>query len=204
LHPRVGVVAEADREAARSTRKLIAAGFGTSFWAFFALAVVSGVACYFILGEQAFATAVRGEFGMVVLTMPRILVALGVAGLIWVMLPRERLVGLVGQESGLRGLLIAEAAGMVTPGGPVSAFSLLAVLGGGGADRGAMVAYITAWSMLGLQRILVWDVPFMGPEFSATRFTVCLLLPIIAGLIARRLPLELRIAGVEPVGKARS
>ena len=196
-------MAEGDPDAANSTRKMIAAGFGKSFWAFAALAAVAGTACYFTLGEAVFVATVHNELGMVASTIPRILVALGVAGLIWVMLPRERVVGLVGQESGLRGLMIAEAAGMVTPGGPTSSFALLAVLGSGGADRGAMVTYITAWSMLGLQRILVWDVPFMGPEFSATRFTVCLILPILAGLVARRLPLELRIAGADPVGKAR-
>jgi hypothetical protein len=81
---------------------------------------------------------------------------------------------------------------------------LLAVLGGAGADRGAMVTYITSWSMLGLQRILVWDVPFMGAEFSATRFVVCLSLPVIAGLLARRLPLEVRIVGADAAGKAQS
>ena len=197
-------MAEANPDDATSMRDMIAAGFGKSFWAFAALAVVAGAACYFILGPQAFAAVVSGELETIVSTMPRIVVAIGVAGLIWVLLPRERVVGLVGQESGLRGLLIAEAAGMVTPGGPTSSFALLAVLGGAGADRGAMVTYITAWSMLGLQRILVWDVPFMGPEFSATRFTVCLVLPILAGLIARRLPLELRIAGADLGGKVRS
>ncbi len=183
---------------------MIAAGFGPSFWAFAALAVVAGAACYFILGGAVFAETLRGEMDMVVSTIPRIVLAIGVAGLIWVLLRRERVVGLVGQESGLRGLVIAQLAGMVTPGGPTSSFALLAVLGSAGADRGAMVTYITAWSMLGLQRILVWDVPFMGPEFAATRFAICFLLPIIAGLIARRLPLDVRIAGAEPAGKVRS
>ena len=72
----------------------------------------------------------------------------------------------------------------MTPGGPAAAFSLLAVLGGAGADRGALIAYITSWAMLGLQRVLVWDVPFMGAEFSLTRLLICLPLPIVAGLIA--------------------
>ena len=69
----------------------------------------------------------------------------------------------------------------------------IAVLGAAGADRGAMIAYVSSWAILGLQRILVWDVPFMGAEFSLLRFLVCLPLPIIAGLIARRLPLTLRL-----------
>jgi hypothetical protein len=46
-----------------------------------------------------------------------------------------------------------------------------------------------------MQRILVWDVPFMGADFSLLRFTVSLPLPVLAGLIARRLPLGLALAG---------
>ena len=83
-------------------------------------------------------------------------------------------------------------------------FSLLAVLGGAGADRGALIAYITSWAMLGLQRVLVWDVPFMGAEFSLTRLLICLPLPIIAGLIARSLPLKLQLADKDGLQKRPS
>jgi uncharacterized membrane protein YraQ (UPF0718 family) len=147
---------------------------------------------------------VRDNLEALVLIVPRIAVALGLAGLIWVLLPRDRITSLVGKESGIRGLLIAVAAGMVTPGGPSAAFPLLAVLAASGADRGAMVAYITSWSILGMQRILVWDVPFMGAEFSAIRFAVSVPLIIFAGLIARRLPLELRVPGAAPAERPSS
>ncbi len=163
-------------------KRAIELGFGKSFWGFAALALVSGIACYVVLGPEAFAEAMRDDLGRLGSTVPRIAVALGIAGLIWVMLPRERITSLVGTESGFRGLLIAIAAGMVTPGGPSAAFPLLSVLAASGADRGAMVAYITSWSLLGMQRILVWDVPFMGAEFSVIRFSISLPLIIIAGL----------------------
>jgi Predicted permease len=176
-------------------KRAIELGFGKSFWGFAALALVSGIACYAVLGPEAFAEAMRDDLGRLGSTVPRIAVALGIAGLIWVMLPRERITSLVGTESGFRGLLIAVAAGMVTPGGPSAAFPLLSVLAASGADRGAMVAYITSWSLLGIQRILVWDVPFMGAEFSVIRFSISLPLIVIAGIAARRLPVELRLAG---------
>ena len=81
-------------------------------------------------------------------------------------------------------------AGFLTPGGPTSAFVLLALIGSMGADRGVMVTYITAWATLGVQRILAWDIPMMGPEFSALRFAATLPLPILAGMLARALPFE--------------
>ena len=185
-------------------RRAAALGFGTSFWGFLALAVAAGIACYAILGAEAFADAVRADLARLAEIVPRIAVALGLAGLIWVLLPRDRITQLVGKESGIRGLLIAIAAGMVTPGGPSAAFPLLAVLATSGADRGAMVAYITSWALLGMQRILIWDVPFMGAEFSAIRFAVSVPLIIFAGLIARRLPLELRVPGAAPAERPSS
>lgn len=195
---------DAPRGLKARARRAVALGFGPSFWGFAALALASGIACYAILGAEAFAGAVRDDLGRLAATIPRIAVALGIAGLIWVMLPRDRITGLVGSESGVRGLLIAVAAGMVTPGGPSAAFPLLAVLAGSGADRGAMVAYITSWALLGMQRILVWDVPFMGAELSAIRFSVSLPLIIAAGLLARRLPVTLRVADAPSAGRPSS
>jgi len=101
-------------------------------------------------------------------------------------------------EASFLALLVAAAAGLITPGGPASAFPLLALLGSAGADRGILVAYITSWALLGVQRILVWDLPFMGAEFSATRFLVCLPLPILAGVIARRLPFRVKLVDSSP------
>jgi len=173
---------------------LLRRSFGRSFWGFVLFAIVSATACYVVIGPQAFDEAVDNDITMVLKTIPRIIAAMLVAGMIWVMLPRDRLTRMIGGESGIKGLVIAAAAGLVTPGGPSAAFSLLAVLGAAGADRGAMVAYIASWSMLGFQRIIVWDVPMMGAEFSLTRFLVSLPLPILAGLIARALPMRLVLA----------
>lgn len=183
-------------------RGVLRRSFGRSFWGFVAFAIVSAAACYVVIGPGAFDEAVANDIAMVTKTIPRIVAAMIVAGMIWVMLPRDRLTRMIGSESGLRGLVVSAAAGVVTPGGPSAAFSLLAVLGGAGADRGALVAYITSWSMLGVQRIIVWDVPMMGAEFSLTRFLVSLPLPILAGLAARRLPLPLVLAE-HMDGKAR-
>lgn len=174
-------------------RRLLKVAFGRSFWGFFAFAIVAGAACWLVLGQAAFFAALQTDLELILKMMPRVAVALTVAGLLWVTLPREHVTALIGTESGMRGLLIATGAGIVTPGGPSSAFALLAVLGSAGADRGAMIAYIVSWAILGVQRILVWDVPFMGAEFSFVRFLVCLPLPIVTGLIARRLPLKLRL-----------
>lgn len=174
-------------------RRVLRDAFGPGFWGFFAFAVAVGAICYRVQGPEQFLQAIGNDIDALLAVLPRALVALAVAALIWAMLPRDRLSAMVGREAGLAGLVIATLAGAVTPGGPTSAYALLAVLGASGADRGAMVAYIVSWSLLGLQRVLIWDVPFMGAEFAMLRLAVNLPLPVLAGLVARRLPFTLAV-----------
>lgn len=171
-------------------RRLLISAFGKSFWGFLAAAVLLGVVCWAVKGFDVVQDAFVEDVRLLLNLLPRVFVALSIAALVWVMVPRDRVSALVGAESGMKGLIVAAFAGTVTPGGPSSAYSLLAVMAVSGADRGAMVAYITAWATLGVQRILVWDFPFMGTDFAFLRFFVSLPLPIVAGLIARRVPFE--------------
>lgn len=185
-------------------RNLRQAAFGRGFLGFLGAAFAAGVLCWFVKGWSGVEKALLGDIGLLMQLLPRLAVALAIAGLIWVMLPREKLAGLVGRESGMAGLMIALVAGAVTPGGPTSAYALLAVLAASGADRGALVSYITAWALLGLQRVLVWDVPFMGSEFAMLRLAVSLPLPILAGVIARALPLTLTLREPPEAGPVNS
>ena len=172
--------------------------FGREFLGFCAVAFLLGALCVGLKGWDTTFQTLWGDVELLMRLTPRLLVALSIAALIWVMLPRNRISQFVGKEAGLGGLIVATIAGTITPGGPASAYPLLALLGASGADRGAMVAYITAWATLGLQRVLVWDVPFMGVEFAILRMAVSLPLPIIAGLIARRLPFPMVLRNEAP------
>lgn len=173
--------------------RLLRESFGPGFWGFAAFAALMGLACYRILGPEAFHDAIAHDLQMLAGVLPRVIAALTVAGLVWVLLPRDKFTRMLGGATGLRGPIIATVAGIITPGGPASAFPFLAVMGKAGADRGVLIAYITSWQMLGVQRILVWDVPFMGLDFAAVRFLVCLPLPIVFGLFARYLPLDMKL-----------
>jgi len=186
-------MAKPSAESLPALRVLLADGFGRSFWLFFLFAVVSGLVCYVLKGSAAFEFALLRDLNLLVSTIPRIVAAVSIAGLIWAILPTEKLTQYIGRDRGVKSLIITMVVSILTPGGPSAAYPLLAVLGAAGADRGVLVTYITGWSVLGVQRILVWDIPFMGTEFSITRFLVCLPLPIIAGLIARKVPIRLSI-----------
>jgi len=95
----------------------------------------------------------------------------------------------MGAESGWFGLMVATFAGALTPGGPMAAFPLVLVLAGAGADRGALVAYILSWALNGFQKLLVYEMPLLGPDFAIMRTLITLPMPMLAGFVARKLPI---------------
>jgi len=101
------------------------------------------------------------------------------------LLPREAVTRWIGAESGFLGLLIAALLGTFLPGGPVTIYPVASAFVVVGADAGATVAFVTAWTMLGYTRALVWEIPFFGLEFVAWRILLSCPLPILAGLLAR-------------------
>ena len=129
--------------------------------------------------------------GMLIYVVPRVIAAMLMAAFIQLLVPRAMVARWIGEKAGFRGLLVATAAGMLTPGGPLTSFPIVVALHAAGANRGALVAYLSAWAMIGFQRMLVWEFPFMGPHFTFLHLVASLALPPIVGLIASRLPIRI-------------
>lgn len=155
---------------------------------FLVLAAAAAAACWVVQGPGVFREVLHDDLGLMATVFPRVLLALMVAGLVQAVLPRDKVAYWVGSESGFRGIVIATVAGALTPGGPMTSFPFVVALYMAGADRGSLVAYLTSWELLGFQRFMVWEVPLLGPEFALLRGLANLPLPILAGLLARKLP----------------
>jgi len=112
------------------------------------------------------------------------------AGLVQELIPRAWVQSALGAESGMRGILVGTAAGMVTPAGPFVSMPVAAVLLRSGASTPAVVAFLTSWSVLALHRLVAWEVPILGLRFSLLRYAVSIALPIAAGLLTRALVRE--------------
>jgi len=109
------------------------------------------------------------------------------AGLSEVLVPREWIGRTLGEDSGLRGILLATGVGALTPAGPFVAFPMAAVLRTSGAGNGPLVAYVVAWSLIALHRFIAFEIPILGGRFAALRYGISLGLPVLAGLAARAL-----------------
>ncbi len=124
---------------------------------------------------------VKNGFSMLGFVLPRMVVALLLAGLMQVLVPQDFVSRHFGQGGGLRGLVLATLAGVVTPGGPMVTMPFMVALANSGAALSSLVAYMTAWSLFGLQRIIAWEAPLMGWRFVFARVVPSLAFPLIAG-----------------------
>ena len=124
---------------------------------------------------------VKNGFSMLGFVLPRMVVALLLAGLMQVLVPQDFVSRHFGQGGGLRALLLATLAGVVTPGGPMVTMPFMVALANSGAALSSLVAYMTAWSLFGLQRIIAWEAPIMGWRFVFARVVPSLAFPMIAG-----------------------
>jgi uncharacterized membrane protein YraQ (UPF0718 family) len=107
-----------------------------------------------------------------------------IAGMIQVLIPPEIISKWVGAESGFRGILIGTAIGSLTPSGPFVSMPIAAGFLRAGASIGTVVAFLTAWSLLGIARMPI-EFGIMGWHFTMVRLASgVFIFPIVAGLLA--------------------
>src|SRR5713101_9280626 len=144
------------------------------------VAIVLGVIAY-LRDPGLPLLGVKNGASMLWFIIPRLVPAIIIAGLLQVLVPQEVVSRHFGRESGLRALVIASLAGVLTPGGPMVTVPFMVALANSGASMAPLVAYMTSWSLFGMQRIIAWEAPLMGWRFVVVRVVPSLAFPILAG-----------------------
>jgi uncharacterized membrane protein YraQ (UPF0718 family) len=120
----------------------------------------------------------RNGLAMLWFVLPRLIPALILAGMLQVIIPPETVARYFGRQSGFTAIVL-------TPGGPMVSVPLLVVMANSGMALGPLVAYMTAWSLFGMQRIIAWEAPLMGWHFVGVRVLSSLVFPILAGWVVK-------------------
>jgi hypothetical protein len=171
-----------------SLRHSLKDAFGPTFWVFLIIATTSGIACWMLEGPDVFRHSLSGDLALMADVIPRIMAAVALAGLVQVLVPRAAVARALGEESGAKGIALAAGAGALTPGGPMTSFPLVNALHAAGSGRPALISYLTSWSVLGLQRMLSWEIPLLGADFTIIRSIASLPLPFVAAAMSRLAP----------------
>lgn len=165
-----------------------AAFFDKSVLVLAGMALASGLVCWWFKGPDAVFESLHTDIKTFLDLVPKMALAFLLAALVTALISRATIAKWLGEQSGVKGVALATGVGAVTPGGPMMSFPLVASLAKAGAGRASLIAYLTSWETLGFQRILVWEIPLLGPEMTAMRFVASLPLPFLAALVSERLP----------------
>ena len=118
-------------------------------------------------GPELVSEGLRGGADLLVRFAPVIIVSFLAAGFAERLIPQEWVRERLDQDSGLVGILIGAGAGLITPGGPFVSMPIAAVMMRSGAGAGPVVAFLAAWSLLSIHRLVAWEVPILGWRFGS-------------------------------------
>ena len=114
---------------------------------------------------------------------PNLLLGFALAGFVQVLVPTEFIAKILGEGSGLKGILVATVAGVLAPGGPYVNVPLVASLYESGAGVGPLAAFLTAWGLIPINRSLVYEIPLMGIQFAFARYAASIIFPFVIGVM---------------------
>ena len=135
-------------------------------------------------GKSVFARGIERAIEQGAHLVPRMICALIAAGFVAKLMPSDLIARNLGSDAGIKAILVATAAGLILPAGPVIAFSIAAVFARAGASVPALIAFITSWSLFSAHRIFMYEIPWLGVSFMRLRLASVAIAPILAGLIA--------------------
>jgi len=127
---------------------------------------------------------VSGNYLMeLVLVLPAVMVIIGLFS-VWI--SDQTVVKYMGHASGIKGIFLSLALGMLPTGPLYIAFPMAAALLGKGAKRSNIIIFISAWACIKLPQELI-EVQFLGLNFTLLRLGLTLAFVIAMGLIIEKL-----------------
>ncbi len=111
----------------------------------------------------------------------RLPLGFALGGLIQVLIPRAVIARWLGPASGAKGIFIGSYTGIVMAGAPYVMLPVVASLYLAGAGAGPIIALLTGQALLGIQNLIVWQIPFLGVGLPLSKYIVCLVVVPLVG-----------------------
>jgi len=147
-----------------------------------ALVLLAVVATLFMGGWQLTVDGLQRAGQLVNTIWLRLLLGFILGGIVSVLVPNALVAKWLGHTSGLKGILIGSYIGTILPGGPFVALPVIASIYRAGAGVGPVIALLTGRALLGINMLIVWQIPFLGLEIPLAKYIICLVIPPLLGL----------------------
>ena len=120
-------------------------------------------------------------YGLLKSVWLRLPVGFALGGFIQVLVPRAIIARWLGPNSGIKGILIGSYTGIVLAGAPYVMLPVVASLYLAGAGPGPIIALLVGQALLGIQNLLVWQIPLLGIALPLSKYIACLIITPFAG-----------------------
>ncbi len=147
--------------------------------------IVAAAVTLFIFPDKSGAVlgVSKNYFLELIMILPAIMIIIGLFS-VWV--PKEMVVKYMGKTSGIKGIFLAIALGMLPTGPLYIAFPMAAALIKKGAKISNIVIFISAWACIKLPQELV-EVQFLGIEFTLLRLSLTIIFVIAMGIMIEKI-----------------
>ncbi len=171
------------------------------------LAVVSAAA-FALHGGGGLLDGVEGFADLIWRAGPALVLGFLLAGLLTVLFPPSTVGRWMGDDAGLKGILIGAAAGVLSPGGPYVMYPIAAALIHGGAGISSLAAFTAARNIFTANRLLVYEMPFLGVPLALSRTLATLWLILVSvvlvPLVFRLMPKSAQESARARIGRGES
>jgi len=133
--------------------------------------------------DKSFQKGLNRGLEQFLILVPRMICALIGAEFLAMMIPTEIISRFLGNEAGIVSILIGSLTGLLIPAGPIISFSIAATFAKAGASTPAVIAFLTAWSLFSIHRILIYEIPLLGFSFLRLRLLSVMIIPPMAGVL---------------------
>lgn len=147
--------------------------------------LLAGLACY----RGGWALVLNGLKGgglMLVEVTPLLLIAFLMTGLIQVMVSKEFIKKWLGNEAGIKAILLGALAGSLIPGGPYVSYPIAASFFIGGAEIGTVMSFLAAKNVWSFSR-LPMEFALLGTKITVVRYAITFLFPVVVGVLGNLL-----------------
>ncbi len=155
--------------------------------AFILAGIAAGLLIYALIRGEGLALAGIKMAGATVWNN-LILIVLGflIAGLMQVLIPKDLIATWLGGTAGVKAVFIGCLVGGLVPGSPYVVFPIVAGFYQAGAGLGAVIGFVTAWSLWSVSRLPV-EMALINPKVALIRYAITFIVPPAAGLLAHSL-----------------
>ncbi len=125
----------------------------------------------------------KNYFLELIMILPAIMIIIGLFS-VWV--PKEMVVKYMGKASGVKGIMLSFALGMLPTGPLYIAFPMASALFKKGAKISNVIIFISAWACIKLPQELV-EIQFLGIRFAILRLVLTIFFVVVMGFIIEKL-----------------